>query len=687
MDFARLNRSSRGEQRFTNRAVLAVWVAALLVQSSLWLAPAHASDSHQDDVTDLSLEDLRKVQVYSASMYLQDDRKAPSSVTVVTADEIRKCGYRTLADILRSVRGFYVSYDRNYSYVGVRGFSRPGDYNTRILLLLNGHRLTDNLYNSALIGTEFQLDVDLIDRVEIVRGPSSSLYGTSAFFAVINVITRNTHHLQGVELAIEVDGFGTYKGRSTYGQQLHGAELFLSGTAYDSAGPPRLFFPAFDSPATNYGYVWNADHDSSQSLFGQLAFGHFTLESAGSTRDKQIPTASFNTEFGDPRTHTVDDRGYLDLKYERTLQENTELTTDVSFDRVAYHGVYVDEPRGATGDTLSQDFGRGDWTTARIRITKPLWQRNKLTAGGDFTDDLRQDQLNYDVNPYRAYLNDGRDSKEGGIFAQDEFSITHRLTLNAGLRHDHYETFGGTTNPRLALIYSPLPQTTFKLMYGRAFRAPNNYELYYQDGFSQESNPRLRPERIATGELVWEQDLGAKLRFTADGFDNRIEGLINEQADPGNGLLFFANTGKARSRGVELELAGRTLKGIEGRASYSFQSTVDEATGIPLTNSPRHLAKAEVIWPWAHRRLFLGLDLQYMSSRTTLTGSEVQPYGISNLTLSSREFAGGFQLSGSVYDLFNSIYSDPVGAEIREPALAQNGRDFRIKLARVFHFK
>ena len=621
-------------------------------------------------------------------MYLQDDRKAPSSVTVVTADEIQKCGYRTLADILRSVRGFYVTYDRNYSYVGVRGFSQPGDYNSRILLLLNGHRLTDNLYNSASIGTEFQIDVDLIDRVEIVRGPSSSLYGTNAFFAVVNVITKDTHHLSGLELAGEVDGFGTYRGRSTYGQRFHGVELLLSGTGYDSAGPARLFFPAFASPSTNNGYALHADYDSSESFFGQLSFGHFTLESVGSTREKGIPTASFNTVFDDLLTRTTDDRGYVDLKYERTLHENTQLTASVYFDRVTYHGVYVYPPVDPSkGKELNEDFGRGDWTGTKVNITRPLFKKHRVTGGASFRDNLRQDQSNYDINPYVAFLNDQRQSKDWALFAQDEFSVLPSLTLSAGVRYDHYETFGGTTNPRLALIYSPRSHTTIKALYGSAFRAPNYYELYYHDGVSQEPNPHLLPETITTGELVWEQDLSSKMRFTADAFESNIRHLIDQHTDPRNNFLFFANTGKARSRGLEFELAGRTLKGIEGRVSYTFQQAVDSATGIHLTNSPEHMAKAEVIWPFARRRMFLGTDLQYMSSRTTLSGPAVEPYTIANLTLSTREFAGGFRLSGSVYNLFNRIYSDSVGAEIRSTMVQQNGRDFRVSLTRVFHFK
>ena len=128
------------------------------------------------ELSNLSLEELADLpidSVYGASSYNQKVTEAPSSITIVTSDEIQRYGYRTLADILRSVRGFYVTYDRNYSFLGVRGFSRPGDYNARVLLLVDGHRLNDNIFGAALIGTEFPLDVDLIERVEIIRGPSS----------------------------------------------------------------------------------------------------------------------------------------------------------------------------------------------------------------------------------------------------------------------------------------------------------------------------------------------------------------------------------------------------------------------------------------------------------------------------------------------------------------------------------
>src|SRR4030042_384257 len=187
-----------------------------------------AASSPPDDLTALGLEELMNISVYGASKYEQKLLEAPSSVTIINRNEIKKYGYRTLADILRSVRGFFVTNDRNYNYVGVRGFNRPGDYSTRILLLVDGHRLNDGLYDQAPIGTDFPVDVDLIDRVEIIRGPSSSIYGTNAFFAVINVITRKGGEVKGFELSGDAGSFNSYKGRLSYGNQWsEGPELLV----------------------------------------------------------------------------------------------------------------------------------------------------------------------------------------------------------------------------------------------------------------------------------------------------------------------------------------------------------------------------------------------------------------------------------------------------------------------------
>ena len=189
--------------------------------------------------------------VSGASKYEQELKEAPSFVSIVTAQDIKRFGYRTLADILRGVTGFFTTYDRNYHFVGARGFARPGDYNTRVLPLVDGHGVNDSIYDQAPMGTDFILDGDLIERVEVIRGPSSSLYGANAFLGVINVITRKGRDLKGTELSGEAGSFGTYKGRASYGNRFqNGLEMIASGTGFTSSGQD-LFFKEFNHPGTN----------------------------------------------------------------------------------------------------------------------------------------------------------------------------------------------------------------------------------------------------------------------------------------------------------------------------------------------------------------------------------------------------------------------------------------------------
>ncbi len=638
------------------------------------------------DLAEESILFLDIPSVYGASKYEQTLAEAPSSVTIVTSDEVRKYGYRTLADVLRGVRGFFVSYDRNYSYVGVRGFGRPGDYNTRILFLIDGHRLNDNVYDAVLVGTDGFLDVDLIKQVEIIRGPSSSLYGTSAFFGVVNIITKSGRDVAPAEVSVEAASLDTYKTRLTVGKRfLQGPELLVSGSYYDSNGHHRLFYPEFDDPATNNGVAERVDADRYASWFAKLAIKDWSLHGGYVSRKKVIPTASYGTVFNDPRTRTVDAGGFLELKHDRQWNARSRTVARLSYDTMYYNGRYVFDyalPGDPPNLVVNHDTAEGKWWGGEVTMTQAVGRTHRVLVGAEYKADLELEQQNYDL---ARYLFDKRRAKNWALYAQDEITVSTRVLVNLGVRHDHYQnTFGGSTNPRLAMIYHALPHTTLKLLYGRAFRAPNFYELYYQDGQVQKANPDLEPEKMASTELVVERSLSDGLLAIVSLFHYRIDDLISFETDPNDDLLVFRNAETIETNGVEVELDGRWINVLEGRVSYAYQRTKNEQTGEPFTNSPKHLAKSNVIVTLVRNTLFAGLETQYTSSRRTLLDNRAGAAYVTNATLFGQALANRLELSVSVYNLFGTDYGDPGSAEHLQDVIEQDGRTVRVKLTYGF---
>ncbi|HET6419959.1 MAG TPA: TonB-dependent receptor [Geobacteraceae bacterium] len=642
-----------------------------------WRAPAAPRD-----LTKLAPEELMNIEVenvYTASKFEQKVTEAPSSVSIVTADEIRKYGYRTLADILRSLKSFYVTYDRFYSYIGVRGFGRTGDYNSRILLLLDGHRLNDNLYNAALLGTEFVVDVDLIERVEVIRGPGSSLYGNDAFFAVVNVITRRGKDLAGGELSGAAGSFDSYKGRLSLGRLLgNGLEALASGTVYDSSGDSH-FYKEFDSPATNNGNTSNTDFDRFHNALGKVSYGGFDLEGVYSSRTKGLAAAPFGVDFNDPRNQGKDTWWFVDLKYNRSLGSRVSVTGRLFYDSYDFDGHFI------YGGVVNRPLGYGRWWGGEAQAAAGPFMGHRLIIGTEYRDNTRQEQVDFDENPFQSYIDDKRRSDIWAFYIQDEYSILRNLILNAGVRYDHYSTFGGTVNPRIALIYTPVEGTVFKFLYGSAFRAPNVLELYYATAASkQKGNLSLQPETIDTYELIYEQYLGRNIRGSIDGFYYKIKNLIVQVIDPADGFSVYRNLDNADAKGVELELDGKWDSGITGRASYSYQDARNSNTGEPLVNSPRNLAKLNLTVPLYRDKVFLGIEEQFTDRRKTLAGRYAKVFFVTNLTLFSRDLLRNLELSASVYNLFDYNYYDPAGTTNVQDIIQQDGRTFRIKLTYRF---
>jgi len=648
---------------------------------SLFFHPLSLMADASLDLINLSLEELMKIPVSGASKFDQKTSEAPASVTIVTADDIQKYGYRTLADLLRSVRGVAVSYDRNYSYAGLRGFSATGDYNSRFLIQVDGHRLNENIYGLAYIGTESQVDLDLVEKVEIIRGSGASIYGSNAFFGIINIITKKSSKFGQPEIAASYGGYDSFKGRLSYGQQFDsGLDLALSGTDYYSKGQ-NLYYAEFDTPATSGGTARNIDGDQSGSLFGRMKYGPLTLESSWLSRDKTLPTASYGADFNSPNMFTVDKRWYVDLKYQQTVFSNTEVTARLFFDEYQYtaHLPYA--------GIINNDTALGQSVGSELIVSRPFFDgTHRLTAGAELADNFTQNQKNEDLDPYRLITDIKENSQKWSFFAQDQYRVTPWLGITTGLCLDRSPNFGDMVNPRMAFIIQPQDRTTVKLIYGTALRPPNAYELYYEDGVSFKRPEHLDPEKITTYEAILEQRLFTNYRISAGVFSYEIDDMINQVYDPEADRLVFQNAGQMTAKGFELELEGAWAAGLRGNIGYTFQDAQDKSTGETPTNSPQHIGKANLILPLFSDNWSLGTNLQYLSPRKALDGSNTEAVWIINETLLAKNVRPGLTVSLSAYNLLNKKYKDPVGLEFRQQSgIEQDGLSFLLKMVYTYH--
>jgi iron complex outermembrane receptor protein len=236
----------------------------------------------------------------------------------------------------------------------------------------------------------------------------------------------------------------------------------------------------------------------------------------------------------------------------------------------------------------------------------------------------------------------------------------------------------------VALIYNPFEKSTFKFIYGAAFRAPN---------FSELSDPRfqaIKPEEITAYELVYEQQIGQHLRSSITGFYNQMNNLI--VFNSGSFTNFNAET-----EGLEMALEGFWANGTRGRVSYSLQDTRDHSVGWDMPDSPTHLIKLNLSVPLVGDKLFAGAEFQYTSTRLslhnttdasgqplTVQGADAAGYGILNLTLFSQNFIKNLEFSASLYNVFDRKYSDPASHFHQQDTIEQDGRSFRVKLTYRF---
>lgn len=623
------------------------------------------------DLTALSLEQLMDIPVVAASKYAQPQHEVAASVSVITREDIRTFGWRTLGEALASLPGFHTTYDRLYTYIGARGLGIPGDYNTRLLITLNGNRLNEPTYDSVMAGHEFPLDQDLIERIEVIPGPGGAVYGQNALFGVINVVTRDGAGLNGTEVAAAWQSpQGLRQVRLSHGRVLdNGVDLLLSASGLRARGEDRFY----DYGAGGAGVAAGLDGERDEKLFLRLARGPWSFDLAYGNRRKDDATALDQADPLVPGQYSRDRYLSTQLQYEDHFAGHTQhLLARASLGEYRYDSVYV--YGGVGGRYTAASAMRG----FELRWLNTAWAAHKFMLGLELQDSPRQDQVGHYPDPLNNYYLLGSGWR-AGVYAQDEWRLSDALVATLGLRADRNNVGGTHLSPRAALIWQASPVTTAKLLFGRAQRSPNVYEQDWDWAAGQYPAPlpAIADERIETSELVLDHRLAPDLALRAAVYQWSLRDMM-----VWNSAASRSDSGPpVRARGAEFSADRRWASGARLRASVSLQDA-QMPGGQRLVNAPKWLGKLHVAAPLPGGAR-LGVEWLAESRRRTVDGGHVAGHAVTNLHLTQR-LLPGVDLSLGLYNLLERRYSHPVGSGNWSTALAQDGRSVRLKMEARF---
>lgn len=626
----------------------------------------------------MSLEELMNISIVGASKYEQKQQQVAAAVSVITRADIRTYGWRTLNQALASLPGIHTTYDYQYEYLGTRGFGLPGDFNSRVLITINGNRINDATYDQGPTGRDFPLDIDLIERIEFFPGPGSAVYGQNAMMGVVNIVTRTGASVNGAELSTSHQTAETMpQERATFGKKFsNGTDALLSFSGLQSRGTDR-FFDYGDSGIS--GAARRLDGENVKQLFAQATHGPLAFDFIYGDRRKDDPTGMF---FSDP---LVAGQFQRDRRLNTQIQYNDNFANDTLnvLGRFFLGQYRYDNPLIYGGEkTLST--GPNDWHGAELRLLSTALSNHKLMAGVEYQNNtsIKQSFQNFDHPEDNIAIKSS--VVRVGVYAQDEWRITDTLSATVGLRYDYSAWIGSLGNrlsPRGALIWQATPKTTFKALYGRAHRSPNAYERDYTDGISQVANPGLRSEMVDTAELVADYLPLPNMNLRATVYAWDMHNIIALGIDPVSGLSQYQQTSqKVLARGTELSLDKTWDWGARLRSSFGIQNAEQQDSHLP--NSPYHLGKLNISIPIPLiTGLRAGYELQYYGKRKTLDGTHTDNYVLSNLNLVTNvPQIKGLEASLSVFNLFNENYRHPAADTNWQNFFWQPGRTVRLRM-------
>jgi outer membrane receptor protein involved in Fe transport len=652
---------------------------------------AHADTGDEEDFA-LIYGDKLTVSIATGSP--QQLRHAPAVATVITAEDIAATGAIDLDEILETVPGLHVNRSANFNspLYTVRGVM--SQYTPQVLMLQNGIPVT-----TLFVGNKGNLwgglPLDNVARIEVIRGPGSALYGSDAFAGVINIITKTAADSQGTRVGVRGGSFNT---RDTW--LLHGGKAGpLEIAAYLRAGSTDGFkrLVTADAQSRNDrafgtsaslapGYSNNQQEAIDGSL--DLAYRKWRWRGSYKLRDDMgtgIGVASALDPVGRGKSERiVSDLSWADPQIGSSWGATASLGYMQYKQRFPVPAVLF--PPGVTFPTGTFPNGMvgGPETSERqYRLSASAtyygFKLHSLRFGVGYEDlDLyaTKEIKNFTFTPSGVPLPAGevRDFTAMApfltphrrtvkyLYVQDEWRIAEDWSFTAGVRHDRYSDFGGTTNPRLALVWDATLDLTAKLLYGRAFRAPSFNEEYSINNPVARGNSNLQPETNKTIEAAfsWQarKDTQINLNFFRYDMSDIIRTVPN--AVPGSGAT-YNNTGGQHGSGMEVEAVWDYSRSLRLTGNYSYQKSIDEITGRDAGYAPHHRVYLRADWRYPSGWL-LGTQLNRVMDRERAPGDTRPPVpDYTTVDLVGRSNLGNSQWSvaASVRNLFNATVLEP----------------------------
>ena len=634
---------------------------------------AHSAYSGQMDLSELSLEQLLEVNVYTASKYEQRVADAPSAVQVISREDIKRNGWRTVTEALNSLPGVYSVNDRAYDYIGARGFQIPGDYNTRFLLLVDGQRNNDNIYQQALVGSEGWLDMSVVERIEYVPGPGSVMYGSNAMYGVINIVTRSAEKKPLNLVSTYASQLGLAGVNILGSRQMDDTGLLLQYSTEHMAGHDQ----AYPAPLNE---VTGLDSGSNRHLLMRIDQGEWGIKLISHERSVYPSSALYGTVVADPALKLNDGGSQLTTFVQHQTSADSSILARLAYTDWHFRGTYpYQDPSAAY--YLNFDDTHGQSLEGEFSFNF-RFAAHRVVTGFDFSRDLLARQQNYSsvsaVSLGTAEVNINPLVNRRGLFIQDEWRMTRTWLLSLGLRSDVATNSRSSDSPRVALIWQPNQEWNAKLLAGRAYRSPNAYESQFSNGMTNLGNAELLPETIRTTEGVVEWSKNGQTHWMLSVFENNIEQLIHEVDTSGTGLLQFQNGSWARVRGAEFGVEHTNADKLRLRSSVAYNSSSNGLNTAP-ENSPLWIGKFFASAPVPGAAAYWAADVQTISGRNyswSNTRYHVGTECLANATLTfPNVLSRGMQAQLRLTNLFDRQLHYPSSPDMATPMTPGWGRN------------